>query len=412
LLAGAALLLGGACRRAPPAPSYSGQVSQILERRCVACHGSSPAAANVSPALDTAQAAQRVAAQVALAVERRRMPPWGADGTGTCGRFADAAWLEDREVNTLRAWAQTGAPLGPPATEAARSASAVAPGPFAWLLTPAPGERRLDLSTQFTPGLGPSATRCFRSDAVVDGRWALGALGLRVDPPLGVQQLWLHTLSEPRQLETVEQLEAEDPEPGWSCYGGSRVPGSQLVASWSWLNPLQRLPAGIALRGGPRLPLVLQLRYNLLGAGLTQRPVRATAELVLRPLEHGAELRPLSVPDLRLTPGQRRVEVQHELALPEHVTLLGIVPQLHGLGRGLLLERQRGEGRDCLASFAHWEPSQQQLFRYRAAWELDPGDRLRLSCVFDTSSRSEAVLGGENIDQEQCQVFLYVAEQP
>lgn len=340
------------------------------------------------------------------------MPPWGADGTGTCGRFADAAWLEDREVNTLRAWAQTGAPLGPPASKAAGSVGADAPSPFAWLLTPAPGERRLDLPTEFTPGLGPSATRCFRSDAVLDGSWALGALGLRVDPPLGVQQMSLHTLSEPGQLETLRQLEAEDPEPGWSCYGGSRVPGSQLVASWSWLNRLQRLPAGIALRGAPGLPLVVQLRYNLLGTGLHQRSVRATAELMLRPLEHGAQLRPLSPPDLRLPPGQRRFEVLHESAVTERLSLLGVVPQLHGLGRGLLLERQRGEGRDCLASFAHWDPSQQQLFRYRSSWELDPGDRLRLSCVFDTSSRSEEVLAGEDIDQEQCRVFLYVAERP
>ena len=307
LLAAAALALGGACRRARPSPSYSGQVSQILERRCVACHGSSPGRANVSPALDTAEAAQRVAAQVALAVERRSMPPWGADGTGACGRFADAAWLEDREVNTLRAWAQTGAPLGPPPSKPASAIGSDVPGPFAWLLAPAPGERRLDLRTQFTPGLGPAATRCFRSDEVVDGNWALGALALRVDPPLGVQQLWLHTLSDAGQLETVRQLEAEDAEPGWSCYGGSRVPGSQLVASWSWLNPVQRLPAGIALRGAAGLPLVLQLRYNLLGAGINQRAVSATAELVLRPLEHGAQLQSLSVPDLRLPPGQRRV---------------------------------------------------------------------------------------------------------
>ena len=100
------------------------------------------------------------------------------------------------------------------------------------------------------------------------------------------------------------------------------------------------------------------------------------------------------------------------MSITARLDLLGVVPQLHGLGRGLLLERQRGEGRDCLASFAHWDPSQQQLFRYRSAWELAPGDRLRLSCVFDTSSRSEAVLGGEAIDQEQCRVSLYVTERP
>ena len=133
---------------------------------------------------------------------------------------------------------------------------------------------------------------------------------------------------------------------------------------------------------------------------------------MLRPPEHSAQLRPLSTTDLRLPPGQRRVEVRQQSAVTERLSLLGLVPELHGLGRELLLERQRGEGRDCLASFAHWDPTQQQLFRYRTALELDPGDRLRVSCVFDTSSRSEAVREGEDVDQEQCRVFLYVAERP
>src|SRR6185295_5900978 len=107
-----ALSLASACRRERPAPSYSQRVAPILQRRCVSCHGSTPGRANVSPALDTPAAAQRVAKESLLAVERRQMPPWGADGSGACGRFADAAWLDDREIDTLRSWARAGAPLG------------------------------------------------------------------------------------------------------------------------------------------------------------------------------------------------------------------------------------------------------------------------------------------------------------
>jgi hypothetical protein len=396
------------CRRTRAAPSYAQRVAPILERRCVPCHGSSAGTANVSPALDTAEAAQRVAPQLALAVERRHMPPWGADGTGACGRFADAAWLDDREINTLRSWAQGGAPLGTPPNKAPSSSDV--PNPFAWLLEPAPGESRLSLRTEFTPGLGAAATRCFRSDIALTGEWSIGAFGVRAEPALGVQQMLLYELSDSQQLDAVRRLEAEDPEAGWSCYGGTRVEGSELVASWSWLNPLQRLPAGSRLHARAGLPLVLQLRYNLIGAGLERRAVQASAELVLRPPEQAARLWPIWAPDLRLPAGQRRTEVVHEVALSERLSLLGVVPQLHGLGRALMLERQRGTERQCLVSLAHWNPSQEQLFRYRSSLDLDPGDRLRLSCAFDTTSRTEEVRGGEAIDQEECRIYLYVSD--
>ncbi|MEO8179112.1 MAG: hypothetical protein ABI895_09790 [Deltaproteobacteria bacterium] len=404
--------LGVSCRRTRAAPHYEQQVAPILERRCLPCHGSSIGAANVSPALDTAEAAQRVAPQLALAVEHRRMPPWGADGTGTCGRFVDAAWLDDREVNVLRSWAQAGAPLGTPARKVPSAGAADAPGPFAWLLEPAPGESRLSLPTQFTPGLGPAATRCFRSDIALQGDWTIGAVGLRAQPALSVQQMLLYALTSVEQLEALQRLESEDSEPGWSCYGGTRVEGSELVASWSWLNPLQRLPVGSLLHAQAGLPLVLALRYNLMGAGLEQRAVRASAELVLRPPERTARLWPVWAPELRLPAGQRRSEVVHEVSLSERLSLLGIVPQLHGLGRAVLLERQRGSERQCLVSLAHWSPSHEQLFRYKAPLELDPGDRLRLSCVFDTTSRTEEVRAGEDIDQEECRIYLYVSDRP
>jgi len=404
-----ALSLASACRRERPAPSYSQRVAPILERRCIACHGSTPGRANVSPALDTPAAAQRVAKESLLAVERRQMPPWGADGSGACGRFVDAAWLDDREIDTLRRWARAGAPLGTE-PEPAQKRPAEGSSPFAWLLEPAPGERRLDLKTEFTPGAS-SATRCFRGEVPPGGSWALGAVGLRSDPPLAVQQLQLYALSDRAQLAALQRLEDEDSEPGWSCQSGSRVEGSELIASWSWLNPLQRLPAGSTVRGGAGLPLLVQVRYNLAGAGVAEHGVRATAELVLRTAtERAAWLRPLSISDLRLPPGQQRVERALEVTYSERSKLLGVVPQLHELGRSLLLERVRDGRRDCLASFPQWAPPQQQLLRYRSGVDLDPGDTLRMSCAFDTTRRGEEVLGGDQPEREQCRIFLYLGE--
>jgi hypothetical protein len=353
--------------------------------------------------------AHAAAEQLALAVERRRMPPWGADNTGSCGRFIDAAWLEDSEIARLRAWAAGGAPVEPLIRVAPSAPAAGTIGPFAPQLQPAPGERRITLSTAFTPGLGRAATRCFLTDVPLDGGWAIGSVTLRTDPPLAVQQMMLFALTDPQQLEEAQRLEDEDEAPGWSCYGGARIQGSELSLSWSWLNPLQSLPAGSAIPSAPGLPLVMQLRYNLIGTGIEPRLVRASAEVILRPREHAARLWSVAATELQLPPNQRGVEVMREVTLTERLQLLGVIPQLHGLGRALLLEYDRDGQRSCLASFAHWNPSQEQLYRYREGFELDAGDRVRLTCAYDTTGRADVVQAGEAIDREECRAYLYIS---
>jgi hypothetical protein len=82
---------------------------------------------------------------------------------------------------------------------------------------------------------------------------------------------------------------------------------------------------------------------------------------------------------------------------------------MHTLGRTLNLERLRGSEATCLAHFGHWDVYEQQLFRYQTAFALEPGDRVRLVCVFDTTSRDQETLEGESIDDEACGAQLYLA---
>lgn len=51
--------------------------------------------------------------------------------------------------------------------------------------------------------------------------------------------------------------DAEAPGPGWPCYGGSGVAGARLVAGWSWLTPVVRMPEGTGIRLAAGRPLVL-----------------------------------------------------------------------------------------------------------------------------------------------------------
>ncbi len=62
--------------------------------------------------------------------------------------------------------------------------------------------------------------------------------------------------------------------------GGSGVAGARLVAGWSWLAPAVRMPEGTGIRLAAGRPVVLQLRYSLVAAGLGAR-VRASAEITV-----------------------------------------------------------------------------------------------------------------------------------
>jgi hypothetical protein len=166
------------------------------------------------------------------------------------------------------------------------------------------------------------------------------------------------------------------------------------------------MPEGTGIRLAAGRPVVLQLRYNLVAAGLGAT-VRASAEIAVSASAQEAELVPLRVEQLRLPPGQRQAEASVNLLVSRRLALAGVLPCMHTLGRVLDLVRQRGEERTCVAHFGRWDPSLQQLFVRERAVELEPGDRLQLSCTYDSTSRTEWVEEGEEIEREECAAFLY-----
>ena len=92
----------------------------------------------------------------------------------------------------------------------------------------------------------------------------------------------------------------------------------------------------------------------------------------------------------------------------QRLAVAGVLPRMHTLGRVLDLVRPRGEERTCVAHFGHWDPQYQQLFVRERAVELEPGDRLQLSCTYDSTSRTMWVEEGEEIEREECAAFLYL----
>lgn len=90
-------------------PTFYRDVQPILEKRCVGCHRPGEAA---PMSLVSYREARPYAAAIRQSVAQRRMPPWNADPH--VGKFANDRSLSETEIETLAAWAGTGAAAGNP----------------------------------------------------------------------------------------------------------------------------------------------------------------------------------------------------------------------------------------------------------------------------------------------------------
>lgn len=394
VFAGLVVACTASCRRRP---TYHQEVAPILAERCVGCHRKDGVAS--TPRLGTYAEATAAADKIALAVRTRDMPPWGADNSGQCRTWQGASWLPDADVRAIVEWAEGSKAEGD--VSRARSASTPAPPPFG------PVGAVAAMNSDYTPGLGPTAYRCFVVDPDLGADHLIGAFRVVSSEPRSVQQITLYALdSEPSEL-AAGKLDDGDAGIGYECYGSSRVPESRLMMSWTWDSPVLRLPAGYALRARARRKLVLQIHYNVIATGLGV-PTRTRVELEFA--DEAKEARYLSVSPERLdlVPGQARVETRSDIAMPR-LNVLGVAPRMHSLGKTMQLDLIHGARRDCVASFDHWSFYRQMLFEYAIPMRIEAGDKLQISCVYNTQSRVRPTSMGDTIDDEECLASLLVA---
>ena len=99
--------LVGASAAAADTPTFYKDVLPILQANCQTCHRPG----EVAPmSLITFEQARPWAKAIQKAVVTRQMPPWFADPN--VGHFANERRLSTRDIDTINAWADAGAPAG------------------------------------------------------------------------------------------------------------------------------------------------------------------------------------------------------------------------------------------------------------------------------------------------------------
>ena len=98
-----------ACGLFAQSPTFTKDVAPILQSRCQVCHRPGEAAPF---SLLTYEQSRPWAKAIKEAVLSRKMPPWFADPH--YGKFANDNSLQPKEIATLAAWVDAGAPQGNP----------------------------------------------------------------------------------------------------------------------------------------------------------------------------------------------------------------------------------------------------------------------------------------------------------
>jgi len=422
-----------------PAPTYNGRVAAILDRHCTSCH----AEGGIGPMpLTTFEETKTYAGAIAFQTHARKMPPWLPD-TKTCSPLAHARAMTDAEVRTVDRWVANGAPEG---EGTAAHAPKVEP---TYAALPATPDRVVVPEQAYVP----KRTRtddyhCFVLDPKLET--PVRIIGLRIQPglPALVHHVLLFEVRASARA-TIEELDAREPGPGYSCFGGIGVMptvragnlakgelvdfDAQMIVGWApgagatdIAGAPTALPAGTAIALAPGSRLVMQVHYSLENAGTL--PVKSGSDRTrvdLWTAKPDAQLRqgvwvPLLKYDFHVPagvgPDDPRATAHAERELPFPLEVLGVAPHMHLRGQSIRVETSDGDDpAACLLDVPQWS------FHHQEGYWLAKGVRARkasVTCRWDNRTESQPLVGskrkpsrdlrwGEGTDDEMCLAFLY-----
>jgi mono/diheme cytochrome c family protein len=419
LLSRIAPLLFGLAAAAAAQPTYTREISRILQSRCTQCHRPN----DIAPfALDSYQAAADFREDIVRVITDRIMPPWKP--VPGHGEFRGSYALTDEERARIVQWVEAGVPYG----EEADLPEATAPTGD-WLL----GEPDLQLEMQeaYEPPRGRDMYRCF----VLPTDFAETRFVSAVDILPGDRRYVHHVILYLDTTGEAEQLDEKDPGPGYTCFGGpgtSVTTGAGAVTAlltngislggWAPGTRPAHLPSGIGMQLPPRARVVMQIHYYARGGTAPDR-TRAGIYFSRDPVERRLLYVPILPIDIRgrinmtIPGGAADHEIRAEFPVPPLLDahVVNVFPHMHLLGKKIRADivSPRAEERP-LIYIDDWDFNWQGPYTYVEPVALPAFSRVRLSCRYDNTEANprnpsnpvKTVTWGEGTEDEMCLVFL------
>jgi hypothetical protein len=381
------------------APTFNKEIAPILYENCATCHRPG----EVAPfSLLSYQDAAKRAKLIAVATEKRFMPPWKPEPG--YGEFAHERRLTDAQIKTLREWADAGAPEGE------GKAPVVPKFPEGWQGgTP---DLVLKMPEAFeVPADGPDQFRCFVIPTEFAQDMFVGGGEFRP----GNARVVHHAII---QLDTTGRAREMAKAAGGSsypCFGGARIGSGGLLFGWAPGAAPQPVEPGISRRVEKGTDVVVQIHYHPSG-----KVERDQSSLGLRfssaPTKGVATVLMLNT-NFYIPAGAKEHWVKASVTMPREGDLFAISPHAHYLGKEMKINAHLPDGSvEPLIYIKDWDFNWQGQYRFKAPVHLPEGARIEMEYSYDNSSENpqnpsnppKPVSWGEETTDEMALAFIGV----
>jgi len=336
--------------------TWNEQISCIVYTHCTPCHNE----LGIAPfALESYEEAYAYRYSMEAAISQRVMPPWPPNVD--YNHLAGQRTLSEDEIALFKNWGAHGAPEGDPAQELAPpvyTTNLEIPDPDFSLRLPAftvPDLRELDLYRCFVIPTNEEEDRYITGIEIVPGN----------------RRVVHHVILFQDTTGTVEQLDAEDPELGYTCFGGIGTESISILAAWAPGASASFSPEGMGIFLPKGATLVAQIHYPEGTAGeidSTLVNLKFSDAPDLRRIENLPALshffgidRPLYIPA-----GTRQEFKATLFPVPFKVTITGIAPHAHLICESMKAFATTISGDTIpLIDIPHWDFEWQGFYQFR-----------------------------------------------
>ena len=413
LLLASAVLAAAAQQAATPVTFYR-DVLPIVQARCQGCHR----AGEIGPMpLGSYDEARPYARAIRQAVAARKMPPWNVGAPA--GKFHNDPSLSAREVETLVAWADSGAAAGDPR-------DAPPPRVFAqgWTIgTPdvvfesqpydVPASGTIEYTYVIVP-TGFTEDRWMTAAEVRPGNRAVmhhGNVYVREPDSPWLRDYPKGTLFVPGERDARVAL-------GGSSSAGASV-REQVIAGYIPGRPAKQVPPGYGLLVPAGSDLVFQLHYTTNGKPAKDQTKIGFVFAKSPPARRVIRIQ-ASNADFVIPPGAASHPVSGTALLGVECELIDAYPHMHFRGKSMAISALFPTGRrEELVNVPHYDFNWQLVYEFSDRLTLPKGTLLRADATFDNSASNRgnpdpkaAVRWGDQSWDEMMVGFFDVAVPP
>lgn len=353
-------------------PTFAVDIAPILFKHCSTCHRPGEAAPF---SLLTFEDARKRAETIAYMVEKKIMPPWKA--VKDYGKFHDENYLSASDIEKVSAWAKSGAPRGPVDKEPK-------PPTFnsEWTL----GKPDLILQAKRPFKLPAEGEDVYRHFIIDPGqKETMYVTAMDVKP--GNRKIVHHVIAFLDSRGQAEKIQArkQDGQEGYNSFGSPGFIPQGSLGGWAPGLQARHLPDGAAFALKPGTKIVLQVHYHPSGKEDTDQ-TRIGLYLSKKPATKEVNIAWMANPMFRLKAGDPEAKVQLQFPIPIAVTLYGVMPHMHLLGKEMKAWAVLPSKEEVpLVWVKDWDFNWQFTYAFKEPVKLPAGSQIHISGTYDNS---------------------------